>query len=165
MIRFVMIGCLAAMIGCVAEGPRRHAPASAPSTDGGTLYIGTAAQGWEEIVRANPLGPKDNIKGVVLSSQPAVSHFLVQIRDREQPHIHRTHEATVVMLRGRGRLVLQDRILSMRVGDAVLIPRGATHYYVNDAPEPTVVLAIFTPSYDGTDADVVPFEDRPDGAP
>ncbi len=150
--RFFVIWCVMVMTGCAAAMP-------------GVVYVGPAAHRWEEIVRANPLGPEDNIKGVVLSNQPSVSHIIVQIRDREQPHVHRTHDATIVMLRGRGRLVLRARIVPMRAGDTVLIPRGEPHYYVNEASDPTVVLAMFTPSYDGTDAEVVPFEDRPKGAP
>jgi mannose-6-phosphate isomerase-like protein (cupin superfamily) len=154
-------GLLLFVAGCLAV------PTPPPPTEAGgaLLAIGPAAQRWEEVVRSHPLGPGDNIKGVVLSTRPAVSHFLIQIRDREQPHIHREHDATVVLLRGRGRLVLKERIVALRAGDTVFIPRGAPHYYVNDAPEPTVALAIFTPSYDGTDAVVVPFEDRPEGSP
>jgi quercetin dioxygenase-like cupin family protein len=136
-----------------------------PSSSAGILYIGLQPQRWEEIVRANSLGPDENIKGVLLMEQPAVSHFLVQIRNREQPHIHQTHDATIVMLRGRGRLVLNNRILIARQGDVLFIPRGTPHYYVNGGPGPTVVLAIFSPAYDGKDAEVVPFRDRPAGAP
>jgi quercetin dioxygenase-like cupin family protein len=136
-----------------------------PSSSAKVLYIGPQPQRWEEIVRANPLGPNDNIKGVLLLQQPAVSHFLVQIRDREQPHIHQEHDATIVMLSGRGRLVLKDRVLVAKDGDVLFIPRGTVHYYVNDGLQPTVVLAIFTPTYDGKDAEVVPFNDRPAGSP
>jgi quercetin dioxygenase-like cupin family protein len=129
------------------------------------LYIGSEPQRWQEIVKANPLQPDENIKGVLLSEQPAVSHYLVQIRNREQPHVHQTHDATIVMLRGRGRLVMKDRVLIARTGDVFFVPRGTPHYYVNDGPGETVALAIFTPAYDGKDAVVVPFEDRPQGSP
>ncbi|HTP41535.1 MAG TPA: cupin domain-containing protein [Nitrospiria bacterium] len=129
------------------------------------LYIGPEPQRWQEIVKANPLQPDENIKGVLLSEQPAVSHYLVQIRNREQPHVHQTHDATIVMLRGRGRLVMKGRILNARKGDVFFVPKGTPHYYVNDGPEATVALAIFTPAYDGKDAVVVPFADRPEGAP
>jgi len=129
------------------------------------MYIGANPQRWQEIVKANPLGPDDNIKGVLLSRQPAVSHYLVQIRDRERPHLHQRHDATIVILRGHGRLVMKDRILIAREGDVFFVPRGTPHYYVNDGPGPTVALAIFTPAYDGKDAVVVPFEDHPEGAP
>jgi quercetin dioxygenase-like cupin family protein len=141
------------------------APSPPRPADQQVLYIGPQPQSWETIVREHPLGPDENINGVLLLKQPDVSHFLVQIRNREQPHIHQTHDATIVMLRGRGRLVLKDRILIARAGDVLFIPRGTPHYYVNDGPQPTVVLAIFTPAYDGKDAEVVPFEDRPSGAP
>jgi len=147
-----------ALAGCAGMAPP-------PPSAGKVLYIGPQPQSWEAVVRANPLGPDDNIKGVLLLQQPAVSHFLVQIRNREQPHIHQSHDATIVMLRGRGRLVVKDRILLAREGDVLFVPRGTPHYYVNDGPGPTVVLAIFTPAYDGKDAEVVPFEDRPPGAP
>jgi quercetin dioxygenase-like cupin family protein len=146
------------LTGCAGMAPQ-------PSSSAGILYIGPQPQRWEEIVRANPLGSDENIKGVQLLQQPMVSHFLVQIRDREQPHIHQEHDATIVMLRGQGRLVLKDRILIAREGDVLFIPRGTPHYYVNDGPDPTVVLAIFSPAYDGKDAEVVPFEDRPQDAP
>jgi len=147
-----------ALAGCAGVAPT-------PSSSSGVLYIGPQPQRWQEVVRANPLGPTDNIKGVQLLQQPAVSQFLVQIRDREQPHIHQEHDATIVMLRGRGRLVLKDRILIAREGDILFIPKGTVHYYVNDGQEPTVVLAIFSPAYDGKDAEVVPFRDRPTGSP
>jgi quercetin dioxygenase-like cupin family protein len=140
-----------------------HEPLARPSS--AVLYIGPQPQSWEAIVRDNPLGPEENINGVLLLKQPDVSHFLVQIRNREQPHIHQTHDATIVMLRGRGRLVVKDQIMIAREGDVLFIPRGTPHYYVNDGPAPTVVLAIFTPAYDGKDAEVVPFEDRPPGSP
>jgi quercetin dioxygenase-like cupin family protein len=155
---WVLVAGLLALAGCAAMTP-------IPSSAARVLYIGPQPQRWEEIVRANPLGPNDNIRGVQLLQQPAVSHFLVQIRDREQPHIHREHDATIVMLSGRGRLILKDRILMTREGDVLFIPKGMVHYYVNDGLEPTVVLAIFTPAYDGKDAEVVPFNDRPAGAP
>ncbi|MBI3621744.1 MAG: cupin domain-containing protein [Nitrospirae bacterium] len=156
----MVVAGLLALAGCAAM-----APPSASSSAARVLYIGPQPQRWEEIVRANPLGPNDNIKGVQLLQQPAISQFLVQIRDREQPHVHREHDATIVMLSGRGRLVMKDRILIARDGDVLFIPRGMAHYYVNDGPEPTVVLAIFTPTYDGKDAEVVPFTERPQGAP
>jgi mannose-6-phosphate isomerase-like protein (cupin superfamily) len=153
------------MLAIVLAGCAGMAPPPPRPADQQVLYIGPQPRSWEAIVRDNPLGPEENINGVLLLKQPDVSDFLVQIRNREQPHIHQTHDATIVMLRGRGRLVLKDRILIAREGDVLFIPRGTPHYYVNDGPTPTVVLAIFTPAYDGKDAEVVPFEDRPSGSP
>ena len=80
-----------------------------------------------------------------------VSHHIVQIRDREVPHIHKLHDGTVVMMKGRGYLVMDHRRIDLTVGDVVFIPRGVVHYYVNTASEPTVPLAVFSPPFDGTD--------------
>jgi mannose-6-phosphate isomerase-like protein (cupin superfamily) len=146
---FAFLGLM--MFGCAAL-----APVTSTAGMGGAFYIGTLAQRWEEVVRTHPLGPDEQVKGLLLSDRPAVSHVVVQIRGREQLHIHQEHDVTIVMLRGTGRLALGDRVLSLRAGDTVLIPRGTPHYYLNEGREPTVVLAIFTPSYDGKDAVVVP---------
>lgn len=137
-------------------GCAEFSPLPPTSATEGMLYVGPASQRWEEVIRAHPLGPDEQIKGVVLSDRPAVSHVVVQIRGREQLHLHQEHDVTIVMLRGNGRLAMGDRVLSLHAGDAVLIPRGTPHYYLNEGREPTVVLAVFTPSYDGKDAVVVP---------
>ena len=166
---WLVLAFLLLVSGCALTPPPASGRSPQSAVMGGRLYIGTQAQRWEEVVRANPLGPDDNIKGIPLSpppaDQPAVSHFIVQIRRRENPHIHQDHDATIVMLRGHGRLVIGSRIVSLRAGDTIFVPRGTPHYYVNESAEPTVALAIFSPSYDGKDAIVVPFSDRPPGAP
>ncbi len=148
---WMLIAFLGLLPGCA-----EFAPSPPASVTEGMLYLGPASQRWEEVIRAHPIGPDEQVRGIVLSDRPAVSHVVVQIRSREQLHIHREHDVTIVMLRGNGRLALGDRMLLLRAGDTVLIPRGTPHYYINEGPEPTVALAVFTPSYDGKDAVVVP---------
>ena len=75
--------------------------------------------------------------------------------------MHKEHDATIVMLRGRGRLVMKEQMIVLHAGDSVFIPRGTRHYYINEGDLPTVVLAIFTPSYDGTDAVLLPESNEP----
>ena len=75
----------------------------------------------------------------------------MQIRDREVPHLHKLHDATVTMLKGQGYLILEKRRIELTAGDVVYIPRGAVHYFVNTASEPTVAFAIYSPPFDGKD--------------
>jgi len=105
----------------------------------------------EKLLAANPLPPGENIKVIPLGQGPAASHHVVQIRDRESPHLHKTHDATVTMLKGQGYLMLEQRRIDLTVGDVVYIPRGAAHYFTNTAREPTVAFAIYTPPFDGKD--------------
>lgn len=105
----------------------------------------------ETMLAENPLPPGENIKVITMGQGPAASHHVVQIRDRETPHLHKNHDATVMMLKGQGYLMLEQRRIDLTAGDVVYIPRGAVHYFINTAGEPTVAFAIYTPAFDGKD--------------
>lgn len=104
-----------------------------------------------KVLADNPLGPSENIKMVTLGQGQGVSHHVVQIRDRESSHLHKAHDGTVIMVRGRGYLVMDKRRITLAAGDIVHIPRGVPHYYVNTDLEPTVAFVIFAPPFDGKD--------------
>ena len=99
----------------------------------------------------NPLGQDQNIKMTTLGQGQGTSHQVVQIRDREAPHMHRTHDATVLIVRGGGYIVMGGRRITLTAGDIVHIPRGMPHYYVNTELEPTAALVVFAPPFDGKD--------------
>jgi mannose-6-phosphate isomerase-like protein (cupin superfamily) len=105
----------------------------------------------EKVLAENPLGAGENIKITNLGQGASVSHHLVQVRDREKPHIHKFHDGTVVMVKGRGYLILDNRRIDLSVRDIVYIPRGAVHYFVNTASEPSVAFVVFSPPFDGKD--------------
>jgi mannose-6-phosphate isomerase-like protein (cupin superfamily) len=104
-----------------------------------------------KVVGENPLGPNENIKLTTLGQGQGASHHVVQIRDRESPHMHKAHDAMVIMVRGRGYLVMETRRITLAPGDIAHIPRGVPHYYVNTDLEPTVAFVIFAPPFDGKD--------------
>jgi mannose-6-phosphate isomerase-like protein (cupin superfamily) len=110
----------------------------------------------EKVLAENPLGTSENIKITTLGQGQGVSHHLVQVRDREKPHVHKIHDGTVVMVKGHGYLMMENRRIDLSVGDIVYIPRGAVHYFVNTASEPTVAFVVFSPPFDGKDT--VPVE-------
>ncbi len=106
---------------------------------------------WREIVKENPIGKNENIRVISLFNNENASHFIIQIRDSEKPHIHETHDLTVVVKNGKGVLHLGKEKLAMKSGDIAFIPKGVFHYFVNTNNEPSVAYAIFTPIYDGKD--------------
>jgi quercetin dioxygenase-like cupin family protein len=105
----------------------------------------------DKILADNPLPPGENIKVANLGRSQSASQHVVQIRDREVPHLHKVHDATVTMLRGEGYLILGKNRINLKAGDIVHIPRGAPHYFVNTASQPTVALAVYSPAFDGKD--------------
>lgn len=105
----------------------------------------------DKILADNPLAPGENIKVANLGRSQSASQHVVQIRDREIPHLHKVHDATVTMLRGEGYLILGKKRINLKAGDVVHIPRGVPHYFVNTASQPTVALAVYSPVFDGKD--------------
>jgi quercetin dioxygenase-like cupin family protein len=105
----------------------------------------------DKILADNPLPPGENIKVANLGRSQSASQHVVQIRDREIPHLHKVHDATVTMLRGEGYLILGKKRINLKAGDIVHIPRGVPHYFVNTASQPTVALAVYSPAFDGKD--------------
>lgn len=104
-----------------------------------------------KVIAENPLGPNENIKLTTFGQSQSASHHVVQIRERESPHLHKAHDATVIIVRGRGYLVMDTRRINLTAGDITHIPRGVAHYYVNTDLEPTVAFVIFAPPFDGKD--------------
>ena len=120
-----------------------------------TTDIGLFSEEWKKIIRENPIGKDENIKVTPLFKNQDSSHFIIQIRDREKPHIHETHDLTVIVKKGSGVLHLGNDEFPMRRDDIAFIPRGVFHYFVNTSSEPSVAYAIFTPFYDGKDMKLV----------
>ena len=104
-----------------------------------------------KVAAADPLGPNENIKITNLGQGQGVSHHIVQVRNREAPHLHRAHDGTVVMISGQGYLMMSDKRIELSAGDIVYIPRGAVHYYVNTGFEPAIAFVVFSPPFDGKD--------------
>jgi mannose-6-phosphate isomerase-like protein (cupin superfamily) len=104
-----------------------------------------------KVVEANPLGPSENIKITTLGQGQSASHHVVQVRGRESPHLHQTHDGTVMLVSGRGYLMMANKRIELSPGDIVYIPRGTAHYYVNTAPQPSVAFVVFSPPFDGKD--------------
>jgi quercetin dioxygenase-like cupin family protein len=139
-LRFLLIVSLASLFACVS-GPHLY------------LQYGDEYQelNLDKILADNPLPASENIKVVNLGRSQSASQHIVQIRDREVPHLHKLHDATVTILRGQGYLILANNRINLKAGDIVHIPRGIPHYYVNTAGEPTVALAVYSPAFDGKD--------------
>jgi quercetin dioxygenase-like cupin family protein len=105
-----------------------------------------------KILAENPMDRAENIKTTNLGRGQSMSHHIVQIRDRETPHIHKLHDLMVVMIRGQGYLMMDSRRIQLSAGDVAHIPRGAVHYFVNAAREPAAAFVIFSPPFDGKDS-------------
>lgn len=100
----------------------------------------------EALLKANPLPRKENIRVVPLSKGEQSHNLLVQVRDREPLHLHADSDITVFLLKGRGKMRLGDRQLPVKAGDAMHIPRGTIHAFINEGREPAAALVVYSPA-------------------
>ena len=75
----------------------------------------------------------------------------MQIRDREQPHVHTRYDLSVVLVKGRGTLHLDGAALAMREGDVAFVAQGTPHFFVNQGGTPAAALVVFSPAFSGPD--------------
>ncbi len=108
-----------------------------------------------ELIVRNPLDLQENLKATLIHKSEEVSIHLVQIRFREKPHIHKTHDLLVILKKGRGVLHIGNEGVPMFENDSALIPKGMVHYFENSGEEVAAGIGIFIPPYDETDMIVV----------
>jgi quercetin dioxygenase-like cupin family protein len=132
-----VVALAATLAGCARSAPRVVLPA--------------LADGLEAFVAGHPLAPAESVRVDEVGRTAGASYHLVQIRGGETPHRHATHDLTGVVLRGRGMLTLGASRRPLAAGDAVVVPRGETHWFVAEGRGATVGLAVFTPPLDAPD--------------
>jgi mannose-6-phosphate isomerase-like protein (cupin superfamily) len=128
-----------ALAGCASTGTRLLLPA-----DGSIRSI-------DQLVDAHPIPEGQNILPVLLGQTDTLSYHLIQIRDRESPHVHAHHDLVVTLLRGEGTLHLSGRAQPMRRGDVAVVPKRTPHFFVNTGARPAAAFVTFAPPYDGKD--------------
>jgi mannose-6-phosphate isomerase-like protein (cupin superfamily) len=137
----IIAACFLAGLGCTGTTPHVFIPDQ--NATGGT--------GLEAILAAHPLPPGQNIGVLALGHTESCSYHLVQVRDREQPHLHATHDLAVTVLQGTGRLYIRGELRLMEAGDVAVVPRATPHYFVNTGAGPAAAFVVFAPPYDGKD--------------
>lgn len=92
-----------------------------------------------------------NVYNKVFFSDSLCSSFCIVIKKEVKPHYHRFHSEHVVVLDGEGSMKLNGKIILMRKGDVVFIPKNAIHSVKSTGVVPLKVLSIQAPRFDGND--------------
>ena len=75
--------------------------------------------------------PGENIVVRELGRDSHVSHHMVAVRDREAPHRHDHSAMTVVVLKGRGRMMIEGEERPIGAGSIIYVPPATVHAYIN----------------------------------
>jgi len=93
--------------------------------------------------------PDEEAKDVAvktLRQTEAASYHVVRLRKAEVPHTHDHSELSVTVLSGEVRMHLADRVIPVRPGDVIDIPKGTPHWAENAGQEPAFAHAVFSPA-------------------
>jgi quercetin dioxygenase-like cupin family protein len=116
------------------------------------LVVGGLPDGLDAFLASHPLAAGQPLRADRIERSRAASWHVVQVQGAESPHRHRTHDLTVLVLRGAGVFTLDGHATPMRAGDAAIVPRDRVHSFAHTGDEPAVTLAVFTPPLDAPDS-------------
>ena len=104
------------------------------------------------LLAAHPLAAGQNIQPAEIARGEQSSLSLIQIRDREAPHLHTRYDLTVLLVHGHGVLWLAGVPQPMRTGDVAFVPKGTPHFFINEGDDPAAALVSFAPAFSGPDS-------------
>jgi mannose-6-phosphate isomerase-like protein (cupin superfamily) len=146
----VFSGALLA-ISCGGVPPKPPPPATEAAADIEPLVAGVV-----ELLAEHPLTADAPLEVTELVRTEHHSVSLVVTREQIGLHHHARHDETVVMLSGRGELVLEPvggegATYLLEPGAVAFVPRGDRHSFTPVGDEPAACLSIMTPPFDGQD--------------
>lgn len=146
--RVVLLAALACCAGCAGSAtPREILAARSETTDPAVIA---------RLLAARPINADEPFLPLTLTTSREFSAHVLQFNSGEARHVHRVHDLTIIVHRGTGEVVIDDRPRSARPGDVFHVPRGVPHSVENRGHEPLVTINIFTPPFDGKDNVLAP---------
>lgn len=82
--------------------------------------------------------------GAIQDTELTVTWVQVDPGHSQEPHQHAS-EQVYVIVRGKGRMHVDDEDRDVKVGDLIHIPSGTNHYIDNQLAEPLTYVSATTP--------------------
>jgi quercetin dioxygenase-like cupin family protein len=101
----------------------------------------------DQILKENPLKPGDKSQMIPMAQDDSVSIFVLRSLPGSllKPHLHKTHDETVYVIRGKGQIYIDGQWVDTKPGVFHFNPKGKVHASRNTSDEPIISIAIFTP--------------------
>ena len=101
----------------------------------------------DEILKANPIEAGKPVRLITVAQTEAVTIYVVRSVEGYflKPHIHKTHDETVYVIKGKGQMLINDKWLDIQQGNVHFNPMGKVHSIKHaGGREELVVLSVFT---------------------
>lgn len=93
----------------------------------------------------------DNLYNKPLFGDSLASSFVIVIKKEVKRHKHIEHSEHVVVLDGKGQMMLGDKSFEIKKGDVIFIPKNTIHSVKTTSKQPLKVLSVQSPNFDGKD--------------
>ena len=116
-----------------------------------TLPTGAFAD-IDSFLARHPLAPPETLRVTPLGQGAHSTAILIQLAPhaRVPGHVHRTHDETVHVLRGSGRMRLGPAVHALRAGQIVILPAGTPHGAMAGS-DGCAVVSVYAPVWDPAD--------------
>jgi mannose-6-phosphate isomerase-like protein (cupin superfamily) len=102
----------------------------------------------DEILNKNPLRADEKSQLIKIAEDNTITLSVGRSIDGAglKPHIHKTHDETVYVVRGSGQIFVNDKWVDVKPGTVHFNPMGKVHGSRSTGTEPYVIISIFTPA-------------------
>ena len=116
------------------------------------LYAGDTVEqvisNIDQILQENPLPAGKNAQMIKIAEDDTMTLYLLRATEGAEvkPHIHKTHDETVYVIKGMAQMLINDKWVDLKPGSIHFNPMGKVHALKYMGTEPLVGLSIFTPA-------------------
>jgi quercetin dioxygenase-like cupin family protein len=102
----------------------------------------------DEILKANPLPAGEKIQRIKVAEDNTLTVLVLRLVGGAEvkAHFHKTHDETVYVIKGTGRMLVNDKWVDIKPGTLHFNPMGKVHHTINTGNETAVVISIYTPA-------------------
>lgn len=115
------------------------------------IGVATQAQTWQNADTVTCPKEAENIYVRQLYSDSLSSSYVIFIKKQVKLHKHISHSEHVVVLSGKGDMVLGDKVFPIKKGDVIFISKNTPHSVVTTSKKPLKVISIQSPKFYGKD--------------
>ncbi len=112
----------------------------------------------DEILNANPIEAGQKVRMIKIAEDDTITLFVVRSVEgfALKPHLHKTHDESVFVIRGTGEMLINDKLVDIKPGSLHYNSIGKVHSIKQTGKEELVIISIFTPALKEADRHFVP---------
>ena len=102
----------------------------------------------DEILKKNPLPAGKKAQMIKIAEDETITLYVLRATAGAEvkPHIHKTHDETIYVIKGTPQMLINDKWVDLRPGSLHFNPMGKVHALKYTGNEPLVVISVFTPA-------------------